>query len=255
MKTFPFFMVFLTYFLFISCQKHEGYGEIKLQEESKLESFNGLQLELDCNVTVKLIEENDTLETDTLYKYTIWTKDIIYEQIEKSITNGNLVIRLKENQHISNYDPITIEVTAPDLSYIMMKSPGTITLNSKKSKNRSYLDCINMGSGTINLHRINYSFLKVNQTGSGYVYADSTGISKSALLLNAGSGRINLLNVVIDSLTANISGSGDISASIRQYLDGKISGAGNILYMVTDTTKQPVIKSNITGTGKIIHLY
>ena len=265
MKNIILSFIFLIWVLsFTSCEKISGNAQTQKYEQ-QLQPFNGILLQLDCELTFKLPQtsknsdtthESDTIsKPDTLYKIIVWAQSDIYNAIETQILNGNIVIRLKENTIIKNYDPIRIEVFAPDISFIQMNSPGSISIILNDTLKRSYLECYNNGTGTINLHSVNYSYLNMELTSSGYIYADSIGFVKTAVLINSGTGRINILNVPIDSVTIRNSGAGDISACARGLLDGTISSSGNIYYLKADTSTKLLVKSNITGTGKLIRLY
>jgi hypothetical protein len=249
---------------FTSCEKIPGNAKTQKYEQ-QLQPFNGILLQIDCELTFKLPEPSNRSdrpdqfgtisEPDTLYKIIVWAQSDIFNAIETPILNGNIVVRLKENKIIKDYEPIRIDVFAPDISFIQMNSPGSISININDSLKRPYLECYNYGTGTINLHSVNFSYLNMNLASSGYIYADSLGSVNTAVITNSGTGRINLLNVTIDSVTMQNTGKGDISACVRGFLDGTISSSGNIYYLRADTTTKLLIKSNITGTGKLIRLY
>jgi hypothetical protein len=251
MKTLFSLLILALCFSLSGCEKIRGYGEIKNQETVMLDPFNGLLVQLDCNVIFSIQENIRGASQDTLYKIILITKDVIYDEIETPIIGGNLVIRLKnEHHHISNYDPITVWVTAPDINFIQLNSPGSVTLDLKDTIRRPFLECLNHGSGTITLRKVRFSYLEINQDHSGEIFADSAGTALNADIKNSGTGNINLTKIATDSVCASISGTGDISVKVSKYLEGTIFSSGNIFYKNTGTT--PItIRSNITGTGKI----
>jgi hypothetical protein len=246
-----------------SCDKVAG-DDIRVTDVRTSVPFNGIRVTMDCDVSFVLSDtatRSDTLfQPDTVivfhkkdsanYKVIIWTEDNLKGYIETPVINGKLVIRVREDKILRSYDRIRVEVRAPGLSYVEMTGPGSMIISLNDQVIRPFLDCTISNKATLNLRHIRYSYLKINMTGPGYAFSDSTGWVKTADLTTSSDGNISLFNIKADTVFATVKGAGDISVTVDSLLDGTISGSGNIWYQGV----KPVIRSNITGTGQIIHL-
>jgi hypothetical protein len=256
-----FLTIFIGFFLIISipsCEKIAGDG-ISVSDVRVLVPFNGIRLILDCDVSFILsdtvtrfdpINQTWYKKDSSLYKVIIRTESNIKNLIETPVVNGRLVIRLQEDKILRSYDRIKVEIRAPDISYVEMTGPGSLNISLRDNITRPFLDCTVTSQGSLNLRHIKYSYLKINIPGPGYAFCDSTGRVNTIELATAANGDINLFNILADTVYASVKGTGEISVSVDSLLNGTISGSGNIWYKGV----KPEVKSNITGTGRIIHL-
>ena len=252
-------LAFLGFSLLFSCQKEKITGSGKVESNSDFtQPFNGVISELDCDLMIypPLKNKKGGYTPDSLYTIIILAQHNVFKAIEWPRINGNIVLRLQENKHLMpGYHRIAIKIYAPDISYLQLNAPGSVNFNFSDTVKRSYLDCTNTGTGIINLHHIKYRYMNINQTGSGYILADSTGQVTQENIINSGTGRINLLDIKSDSVNATISNSGDVSVFAKYYINCTLSNSGNLFYLDSmPSFPAPIIKSNKTGTGSIIHL-
>ena len=246
-----FFLVILN-----SCNKEKVKGDDNYADRIRvLSPFNGIVSQLDCEIRVfpRDTSYNNSIGKGNPYYAIINAPENIDYVIETPVESGNLVIKLRPETYISNYNHILVTVIVPDLAYLEMNSPGSVSFYYNDMINHPYIECINNGPGTINFHKIRYRYMKLLLAGSGYVFADSICFTAKMDVQNLGSGSFNLLGISADTVSVLVRNDGDVSVFVRKYLDGTISGSGNILYQDPDSTRATV-KSNITGTGKIIRL-
>jgi len=241
-------LLLVTCAIFSSCEKIKGTGDI-IPYSRALNPFNGIILAMNCDVDF-VLPDVDTAKVDTPYKVTFCAESNIADDIETNVEGGNLIIRMKGNKILKNHPPIKMRITAPDVSYINVYTPASIVLNFRDSLVRNFLHCNIVGTATINLRHVRYSYLKIDMTGPGYVFCDSISEVKTANLTNTGSGNIDLLKVPADTVHASLTGAGDISVNVSDLLNVTLTGSGNIWFKGNPTE----IKSNITGTGKLIPL-
>ena len=219
-----------------SCKKVDGKGEIVTQERD-VSGFTGISLSMDATVN---------FSTGTTDICTVYAQDNLQSIIETNVENGVLVIKIENNKTLGSHQPITINITAKDVSSLEISSSGTISGLTTWTPSNCNLDI--SGSGSISLPFVNVSSLTANISGSGNITVNS-GTAVSEQLTISGSGNINMQGVVADNVTANISGSGSISLYATSTLDATISGSGNIKYLGT-----PVITTHISGSGSVIPL-
>ena len=239
-----------------SCEKIKGDGEFR-DDVRFTAPFTGVSLSLDCIVTLDTVKVkpgtgsgNSGGTGDSLYSVKISAQDGLFEFIETSVSGGVLSIRFSEKKILTDHDPIRITVTAPEFNSLALYTPGTIIMDTPGIQYHPFLECNNTGSGTINLQNIRYSYVKIHNSGSGYVFCGGLGFMKKCNVESSGSGQIDLFKATADSIWAISGGSGNISVSVNSYLNGTISASGNIYYQ-TDTA---TIISNDTGSGSMIPL-
>jgi len=241
-----------------SCEKIKGRGESG-EEIRNLDPFSALVLSLDCEVKLFLIspdtaayDRSDQPEQSSgkAYQITIIAQENIREIIQTTVAGGALRIDLEKNKLLKDHERIIIEVYVPDIQNITMNTPGTITVKSADSVLRSMLECNLLSSGTLNLRTTAYRYLKITNTGPGYVFSDGVGWIGKGNIFNLGPGTIDLLKIPADSVCISSSGSGPVLINSLKFLDATILGSGNIYFLGTPET----IKSNITGTGSLIRL-
>lgn len=228
-----FLMIAFTGLYSTSCSKVDGKGDVVAQERS-VSGFTGISLSIDATV-------NFSAGTSDIC--TVYAQDNLQSIIETNIENGVLVIKLQHNKKLGSHQPITINITATNISSLEISSSGTISGLTPWTPQNCNLNI--SGSGSINLPYVNTSSLTANISGSGDIVVTG-GTAVNEQLTISGSGNINVQGVVADNVTANISGSGDISLFAALTLNATISGSGNIRYL-----GNPVIVTHISGSGSV----
>ncbi len=217
MKKYSLFIVISFLFLLSSCLKEfhwlKGEGPI-VSEFRKLDAYEGIELAMSANVT---------FIKDTIHKIVIKAQSNIMQAIETKLHGNHLLIREYQGYHLRKHLPIEIIVHGKELNHLEILGSGDIQINSPL-----YLDQLFArisGSGNIHIKNLYSDQLEARITGSGDIKTD--GESKHVFATITGSG--NMRTAVSESLNATITGSGDI------YYKG-----------------DPVITSNISGSGRII---
>lgn len=222
--------------LFTSCQKIKGKGEV-ITETRTVTGYTSVELSTDASVYISQGDEFslEILAQENLMPY-ILTKN----------ENGRLVVKLKNGFHLGNHDPISIYITAPDVSGLVVSGSGKIEATDDWTIPE--IEAKISGSGDIQLGHVVCGTLKATISGSGNIEAQGGEAGLEELTIS-GSGHIDIRNVVASDANANISGSGDIYTQVTGLLDATISGSGNIYYLGT-----PQMNIHISGSGNIIKL-
>lgn len=137
--------------------------------------------------------------------------------------NGNtLNIGYRPGVNIKN-DNVEVFVTLPVLESVATNGSGNV--DAKGTFNGNALQASISGSANISIEAGNVSLFKVNSSGSGNVRA---------------------LGLTAQNADVSISGSGTAEVWAIAKLKATISGSGVVYYK-----GQPVIETNISGSGKV----
>jgi hypothetical protein len=230
----------------------EGNGVI-FTENRDVSAFTGVESNGDFEVNIFPGEESGvTVEAD----------ENLMDLIITRVSGDELIIETRHGNCIRSSDEVRVTVTVPGLNRIDLNGSGTIWCDSLST---SYFNAELDGSGTIRCVSMMVSTLDVEISGSGKMETDGTftvvntvidgsgeailsGETPTADLHINGSGRITADNLLTDTCYANITSSGTIYIRVIDLLEVDISGSG-IVYYYGDN---PVINTNITGSGQVI---
>ena len=219
-----------------SCKKINGKGDV-VSEKRDISGYSGISLS--C--------EGDVYYTpDSVYSLEILAQQNIIDVIETYTDGGTLIIKVRDHYVIGKHDPVTINISAPHVSYFNVSGSGAFHLRNVIEE--PAIEFGISGSGNISASTIYANDLNATISGSGNVSAIA-GTANFEHLNISGSGDIDFVNIVADTVYATISGSGDIKVNVIKLLDGTISGSGSIGYL-----GNPVVNSHISGSGSIYHL-
>lgn len=246
---YSFFLLVVLAGFFSSCEKTDGKGDMDTRIIS-LTSYNGVSVYLDCSLEIKIISKMVVNDTVNAYDAEVVAQSNIHRLIEYKVEGGILTIRLKENNIIRKYEPISITLQVPEISYLSSFGVARVVVEQLDPLPRAFLDCEIHNASSLNIRTLNFKYLQVNLLEQGYLFADTPGKVGQENLHNQGNGSINLLQVKADTVAATVTGTGDISISPEKFLNATISGSGNIFYQGDSIT----VQSNITGKGKVIKL-
>jgi hypothetical protein len=233
--TFFFLLIFFAG-LISSCEKIKGKGEV-VSESRNISGYTAIGLSIDGNVY---------FTPDSIYKLEIHAQQNILDVIETPVEGNRLVIKYQDSKSIGQHEPISIYISAPNISDLNISGSGSFHING--NMNESSLGFTISGSGDFRLGMLQANRINANISGSGSIFAE-TGEASEEYLTISGSGNINMIDVVSDSVFVNISGSGDVYVYAVKYLEVNISGSGNVRY-----NGNPIINQNISGSGSIIHI-
>jgi len=254
-------IIFLTAGLLLliltSCVKDlfcvNGNGIIEV-ERRRLTSFDQIQNSTSFEVVYK---KADTLGAS------IRAEQNIIEYIETHVHDGFLEIRTKPGSIcLDCTEQPLITISSPNLKGATISGSGelsadtmageTVTLKISGSGDLSVHQAICddsqltvSGSGSIAISELFCVNSDIQISGSGKITLN--GDCETEHLRISGSGNIHAFNFTVQSANITISGSGDAYTNIETYLNGHISGSGNI-HVIGD----PNFDQIITGSGRII---
>jgi len=223
----------ITMSLLTSCEKIKGKGDV-ITESRSAETFNTVSLAMSATVYYT---------QDSLYSILISGQENIISQIQTQVEGSELLIRLKHGVILSNYEPIRIYITAPDVNGLDVSGSGDIFTEMPWVAGETTLNI--SGSGSINLAGISAENLTVNISGSGTIRAASGSVTLEKLKIS-GSGTIDLRSVEAGTVYSTTSGSGNTYVYAKDLLDVTISGSGNVWYYGT-----PAVNTHISGSGNL----
>jgi hypothetical protein len=213
-----------------SCQRPlTGEGEL-IKESRSIKSFKNLVLNIPAHVSI-LVTDSSSL--------TIVAQENIIENIELKRKNDRLIIQ--SNRILISDKPIEIFITCTSLREIELNGSGEIVILNKYSTPKANFT-IN-GSGKIQSQLI-ANEIKSKINGSGAM--NFSGAAQQLKIQINGSGDINAQDLSASNCDIKINGSGKTYLTVKDKLDISIVGSGDVIY-----AGEPIIKSNITGNGKI----
>lgn len=240
-----------------SCESIDASKGPKLKKTVDLKSFDGITL--DCGVKLRYIESPETrVEVST-------TKEVL-DKMRFEVIDGKLEIGFRDNYIITNTKAIEIFIQAPSISEILIIGSGRIVAEFDILNHKNNLSLKVKGSGDIKANNLNVKDLNLKIAGSGDIDCkDFTAENINSLITGSGdialqgtchdaevqisgSGSYSSFNCEAYKAKVNISGSGDCDLSIIKELDISIVGSGDVSYK-----GNPMIKSQISGSGKVQH--
>ncbi len=229
----------------------EGNGHPSTETRT-LTAFTRIQVNGDFKVQVSI---------DTASVAIVTSDENLQDLIVTHVSGDKLVIESRNGDCLNPSHPIEIRVVTPLVNNIELNGSGNVYCYGL---NAEEIILTLSGSGEINCAQINASSAILDLVGSGKIdcAADVENLSSqiegsgeieiigSALnsefkVIGSGHQRAGQLNT--DVCIAYISGSGIIDTDVNNSLDVTIIGSGIVNYF-----GNPVITSNISGSGKIV---
>lgn len=172
----------------------------------------------------------------------IKAEDNIIGVIETGVSNNSLYVRIKNHVNLRRHLPIKVYVHNP--AFRRVKFNGSGSLDNKDTLQIPSFSYELNGSANASL-AIRTTDFSATVNGSGNI-----GLKGSAATLKSdinGSGNITAMDMEVQNAQIAIRGSGEHSILVRQNLDAKIFGSGNIIY-----TGDAKVVAEIKGSGRII---
>jgi hypothetical protein len=218
-----------------SCKKVTGKGPVVV-ESRQTASFDGLVLKVPA----------DTYFTqDSVYKVELHAQENILDEIETTVINNSLQIRLRHNDtRLRTNDGISIFVSGPDVRSFNVDGSGYIETSKPITPANLHLRV--EGSGSIKVKNVTTSEVNADIDGSGHITV-SSGNANEANVSISGSGLMEITGIMVKDADASIRGSGNISLFATQTLQASISGSGTIFYKGS-----PSVSKHISGSGSVI---
>lgn len=219
-----------------SCEKVVGEGPV-VTETRIVTNFSSLDLRMSGNVY---------FTRDAAYKVEVHAQQNILDKLETYVSNGNLVIKFKNNARVRTREDVEVIVSGPDLTAVRVSGSGSVTTTNAVTPGSLDLDV--SGSGGITLADVTSSYLSTTISGSGNIKILAGAITEEKVKIS-GSGNTDLSNVAAAKATTITSGSGDIWLQVANDLDVTISGSGSVHYK-----GNPLIDTHISGSGKVVRM-
>jgi len=208
----------------------QGSGHV-VSEERSVAKFHEIHLQTSADVEVT---QGPTTSIS------IEAEDNILPLIHTDVKENALVITNEQNVLTSK--GITIRITTPDLSAVVIDGSGSVkTLTPFSGKTFTALVA---GCGDLDAD-LSYDQIKTSIDGSG----DMTLRGKTQDYHGeiSGAGSIHALDLQAETGSVDISGSGDGEVNCARALKAEVSGSGDILYR----GDPPSLHTSISGSGSI----
>jgi hypothetical protein len=232
----PFILLAFSFFLnsCIDCVNGEGSP---VDEERATNAFESFHLDCSADVVIHQIGLEDHAHV------VVHAQENLLPFIITHVEGDKLVIDIEGC--INATEEIEIEVFAPPLSKISNDGSGDI--NSSETLHSEELEISNDGSGDIEVD-FNGSELSIDNDGSGDF--EIAGVVDNLEIRNDGSGDIDTKDLEANEVEVVSHGSGSISVHVKDDLDIKLSGSGDVSYEGDPQN----IKQQNTGSGEVKHL-
>lgn len=208
-----------------------GKGDV-VTEIIELDAIEGLDLAIEADIELNY-GETQTVEISA-------QKNII-DNIKRDIRSGTWQIKFKRNA--SNFDPILISITVPEIKDVSISGTGEVFFNDEFETD--FLELGISGSGIID-GLIICNKTKISIPGSGDIYLSGTADEQDISV--SGSGNYSGFGLECGDCDISIPGSGYCEVFVNDNLYVKISGSGNVYYR-----GMPSILHEISGSGRIIN--
>ncbi len=208
-----------------------GSGNI-VTETRDLEEFSSLRLEMAGTVTVELADSQSV---------SVSVDDNILEYVETVLRADTLVIRVRNNAQLTEYD-LDIALAMADLTALLCPGVGTIRSSSEIDVDALRVSILGVGSVVLD---VTVDRLETFMPGFGTL--DYTGTAAQHTISISGTGTVSAYNLATADCNIDISGSGSVLVTAVNTLDVSISGAGTVYYK-----GNPTITDTISGDGQII---
>jgi hypothetical protein len=216
------------------CDDHGVKGSgVRSSETRKLGDFHAVSLRGPMD-----IEYTDGPAEDVV----IEAEDNILPLIVTEIKDGQLVVRVKDNNPFNHFKKILVKVTAPDVEELSLAGSGTIRLMNEWQQD-DHIKLSVTGSGDI-IGAVNSPNVRVAVTGSGDV--KMKGETKDLAVDIAGSGSFDGYDLKAENTDVHVGGSGDAKVHASVKLDVHVSGSGSV-----DYHGNPQVNSSTSGSGSV----
>jgi hypothetical protein len=219
-----------------SCRKVVGEGP-SITENRSASAFTGIEMGVPADMYYT---------PGNNIKIEITAQRNILDVIQTYVFDNILKIKVKDGVNIKSHEPLTIKITAPDVSWLGVNGSGNIKVLEPFQPASTTLS-IN-GSGTMVVAKLIAEDVQAKISGSGSIQVYAGNATKESLSIS-GSGVIDFMALTAIQANTSTSGSGTMRVNVVSYLDCKISGSGDVMYK-----GNPKISSSISGSGRIIPL-
>ena len=208
-----------------------GEGPI-VKKEVSLSEFEGIKNGFSCDVIIT---------QGSKQKVTLEGQQNILDNLELEVSGR--VLKIKYDHMVKRAEPVKIYITMPRLTEASLSGSGSLTTTNKFS-GLGDLDVSVSGSGDVSLE-VDAKDINMNISGSGDI--SLAGSANYIDVRISGSGGVDSRDLEADGCEVSISGSGNATVYVKERLEARISGSGNVRYK-GDVTK---VNSRVSGSGSI----
>ena len=219
--------------LITGCSKITGSGPV-VTENRNTPQFNRLGISVPGDV---VYTQSNT------YKVEIEAQQNIIDIIQTPVTNGELIVKIKNDVRIKSHERIIVRVSSPEMTGLRVSGSGNLRSSGNLQSESMRLNI--SGSGNIMVPQLTTGDIEATVSGSGDIRV-SAGSAIEEDLRISGSGSIDLANVTAKVARTSTSGSGTMRVHASDRLEVSISGSGNVFYK-----GNPSITTSISGSGKV----
>jgi hypothetical protein len=149
----------------------------------------------------------------------------LLEYVVLKVKNNTLIIGPKHGRHEYSFNSFTVDVYGPALSYIAVSGSGRFIITDKLIEPEMKVNISGSGKLTGDIETVSFTG---NISGSGSMVVKGT--SDDMHVAVSGSGIFDGKEYQVNNAYIRISGSGISNIWVKEYLDAKIFGSGNITY-------------------------
>lgn len=167
----------------------------------------------------------------------------LFNQVTHSVDNGRLTI--SHPTYRPNYfweiNQLKIKIGVNYINLIEVYGSGTVKAHDLAGE---HIDFVHKGTGDVMSYNNQSLSMRIVSTNSGttLVYGNTQYLKVE----QSGSGKVQLKDYIADAAHVESYGSGDVEVNIKNNLELKIIGSGNVLYR-----GDPQVSQTVFGSGKI----
>jgi hypothetical protein len=226
-------------FFIMACEPPIIGNGIPTLKEKKLPGFNAVLCDVAGNLEIVASPNADN-------GCSITAQPNILPFITTEIVKNELIISLQQGVHIKSYDSVKIQVHTNTLNSVKLLGSTKVQILDSILEPHPMM-CSIMGSGELNLLDGNYTNLRLQNSGSGTIFAQQCK-AQSAEIGMKGSGSIIAGSTASRSVQAIVNGTGKIETFATDSIFAETTDAGIIEYK--GTPKYTKIKAGKVGIVK-----
>ena len=213
----------------------KGEGPI-VEKQVSLSTFEGIRSGFSCDI---FITQGDRQEVR------LEGQQNILENLTLDVDGG--ILKIKYDRMVRMAKPVKIYITMKNLVQASLSGSGSL-VTTNHFRNLENLDVSVSGSGDVRLE-VDARDVGMSVSGSGDI--SLSGTARDLDMSISGSGGIDSRDLMAESCEISISGSGDATVYVKEVLDARVSGSGNIRYR-GDVAK---VHSRVSGSGSVKSLH
>jgi hypothetical protein len=175
---------------------------------------------------------------------TVTADDNVLPFISTEVKGDTLVISLEDRGMpitLTSASDIVYRLSVRDLAGVKVSGSGTVRVDGLKTDD---LEIEVSGSGTVQASRLDVTQLRYILSGSGK--ASMSGAAKNLSVDINGSGSLDAAELEATGAYVEINGSGRATVWVKDVLDARVSGSGDIRYYGT-----PRVNQDVSGSGNV----